>query len=348
VPTTLTVEPPNGASDLPLNAKVAVSASAGQLTSVSVSSSDGKTVPGSVDSTGLSWQSTSGLAPKTHYTVTAQATALSGTPVVLTSAFTTLTPKAVLQTTIFPTQGLTVGIGMPIELRFNHSVANKSAVVVALEVTNSIPAPGGWHWFGDRELHFRPQTYWPAGEQVTLAAHLQGVDAGNGIWATADQTIHFTIGDAQVSTADVSSHVMTVTSNGQVVKTMPLSAGRGQYPTMNGVHIALYRQQDVIMDSQTVGIPRDSPDGYYEHVFWDVAITDGGEFVHAAPWSTGAQGQSNVSHGCINLSVENATWFFGFSHVGDIIQVTGSPRAASLSDHGTMDWTTPLDQWTSA
>ena len=141
---------------------------------------------------------------------------------------------------------------------------------------------------------------------------------------------------------------MTVTRNGAVVANYPLSAGRDQYPTMDGIHIALYRQQDVLMDSSTVGIPRNGPGGYYEHVFWDVAITDGGEFVHAAPWSTGAQGRSNVSHGCINLSVPSATQFFNFSRVGDIIQVTGSPRPASTGDHGTMDWTLPWASWTPA
>ncbi|HSS08575.1 MAG TPA: L,D-transpeptidase family protein, partial [Acidimicrobiales bacterium] len=89
-------------------------------------------------------------------------------------------------------------------------------------------------------------------------------------------------------------------------------------------------------------------DSYDEHVFWDVNITDGGEFVHAAPWSTGAQGHSNVSHGCVNLSVANATTFFNFSRVGDIVQVVGSPRPPSVGDHGTMDWTTPWAQWTPA
>jgi lipoprotein-anchoring transpeptidase ErfK/SrfK len=110
----------------------------------------------------------------------------------------------------------------------------------------------------------------------------------------------------------------------------------------------LYRQQDVHMVSSTVGIPVDSPDGYDEHVFFDVAITDGGEFVHAAPWSLGAQGRSNVSHGCINLSPANATTFFNFSRVGDVIQVVGSPRTPSLSDHGTMDWNVPWSEWTPA
>jgi lipoprotein-anchoring transpeptidase ErfK/SrfK len=117
---------------------------------------------------------------------------------------------------------------------------------------------------------------------------------------------------------------------------------------MGGIHIDLYRQQDVHMVSSTVGIPVNSPNGYDEHVFWDVNISDGGEFVHAAPWSTGAQGNSNVSHGCINLSVANATAFYNFSRIGDVIQVTGSPRAPELGDHGTMDWNTPWANWTPA
>ena len=67
----------------------------------------------------------------------------------------------------------------------------------------------------------------------------------------------------------------------------------------------------------------------------DVAITDGGEFVHAAPWSTGAQGNSNVSHGCINLSVANATTFFTRTSSGMMIEMpkrskpTNAPRSAS-------------------
>jgi lipoprotein-anchoring transpeptidase ErfK/SrfK len=347
-PVSLTIQPADGATNLPLSTKVSVSTSSGHLISVVVTSSDGTAVAGTLDPTGQSWQSTAALASHSHYTVTADGMGPAGKSMQKISTFSTLTPTAILSPVIFPDDGLTVGVGMPIQIRFNHSVSNKAAVLAALHVTMSAPVPGGWHWFSDREVHFRPQQYWPAGEQVALAANLAGVDAGNGVWAVTNHSVHFTIGDARVSTVDVGSHIMTVTSNGKVVGSYPLSAGRNQYPTMNGVHIALYRQQDVIMDSATVGIPRNSPDGYYEHVFWDVAITDGGEFVHAAPWSTGAQGRSNVSHGCINLSIANATTFFNFSRVGDIINVANSPRAPSLGDHGTMDWNTPWDQWTPA
>ena len=137
---------------------------------------------------------------------------------------------------------------------------------------------------------------------------------------------------------------MTVTSNGAVVRTVPQSSGREKYPTMGGVHIALEKSQHVVMDSETVGIPRNSPDGYREDVYWNVAITNGGEYVHAAPWSTGAQGNRNVSHGCVNLSTSDATWFYGFSRVGDIIQVVGSPRSPT-GDAGTADWNMPWEQW---
>ena len=39
-------------------------------------------------------------------------------------------------------------------------------------------------------------------------------------------------------------------------------------------------------------------------------LTWGGEFIHAAPWSVADQGKRNVSHGCVNLSPENAECLF--------------------------------------
>jgi lipoprotein-anchoring transpeptidase ErfK/SrfK len=43
--------------------------------------------------------------------------------------------------------------------------------------------------------------------------------------------------------------------------------------------------------------------------------------VHSAPWSVGSQGYANVSHGCINLSPENAAWYFDTVSLGDPIIV---------------------------
>ena len=40
-----------------------------------------------------------------------------------------------------------------------------------------------------------------------------------------------------------------------------------------------------------------------------------------------AQGNTDPSHGCLNLSGENAAWFYDFSGPGDVVEVrnTGGP-----------------------
>ena len=40
------------------------------------------------------------------------------------------------------------------------------------------------------------------------------------------------------------------------------------------------------------------------HERWAVRISNNGEFIHANPASAGAQGNTNVTNGCINLSTE--------------------------------------------
>ena len=130
---------------------------------------------------------------------------------------------------------------------------------------------------------------------------------------------------------------MTVTDNGKVIAMYPFSGGRTTDPTMNGTHIVLDRESVVRMISSTNGVPVNSPDGYDELVYYDVHITDSGEYVHAAPWSVTSQGHANVSHGCVNLSPADALTFFGFSRVGDVVMVTGGPataRAGRSRRHG--------------
>jgi lipoprotein-anchoring transpeptidase ErfK/SrfK len=215
-------------------------------------------------------------------------------------------------------------------------------------VTESRPVPGGWHWFSNRELHLRPQAFWPTGEKITVASDLTGWNAGDGMWGEGTANALFTIGDAHVAVANLTTHKMTVSDNGRLIATYPFSGGRDMYPTMNGVHIVLDRESVVRMVSSTNGIPVNSPDGYDELVYSDVHITDSGEYVHAAPWSVDSQGRSNVSHGCINLSPGDALAFFGFSRVGDVVWVVAGPRPPERGDHGVMDWETKWSDWTPA
>ena len=98
-----------------------------------------------------------------------------------------------------------------------------------------------------------------------------------------------------------------------------------------------------VMDSSTYGVPVDSPDGYRTSVEYAVRLSDNGEFVYAAPWSVAQQGNTNVSHGCINMSTENARWFFNFSVPGDVVEIRGSSAGTLRSD--IHDWTIPWDEW---
>ena len=341
----LTTKPANRADAVPLDARVRVDASNGHLSDVQVTLASGKALAGSLTSDGQTWRSTGPLAPGTRYRVTVLAADEAGTSTRQVSSFTTLIPSRVLGTSIMPLDGQTVGVGMPIAVWFNHPVADRAAVERRLVVRTSSGLEGAWHWFGDREVHFRPQKFWPAGEQVMLGVGLAGVRVAPGTWGVANRTIRFRIGDSHVSTVSAKSHTMKVTVNDKVVKTFPVSTGRDKYPTTNGVHFVVSKEQDELMDSSTVGIPRNSPDGYYEHVFWSVRISNSGEFVHAAPWSVGSQGRANVSHGCVNMSTQDAQWFFKLARPGDVVTVTGSPKKPNSWTLGVADWNISWSRW---
>jgi lipoprotein-anchoring transpeptidase ErfK/SrfK len=343
----LKISPATGSAGVALDAPVTVTTGLGALKAVSVTSAAGS-VTGALNSTGTEWVSRSALAPTSTYTVAVTAVDAGGTTAATRASFSTLTPTAQVTATVWPITGLQVGVGQPVVVTFDHNidtVAAQRAVVSHFTVAMSRPVAGGWYWFSPDELHFRPAQFWPVGEQVQVRADLGGWNAGEGRWGAGVLTESFSVGNSRISYANLQTDEMTVTLNGATIATYPISGGRTQYPTMDGVHIVLDRESVVHMVSSTVGIPVNSPNGYDEYVYEDVHISDSGEYVHSAPWSVGAQGFINVSHGCINLSPTNAQTFYNFSRVGDVVEVTGSSRPAVAGDHGVMDWDTPWSQW---
>jgi lipoprotein-anchoring transpeptidase ErfK/SrfK len=343
-PVRLTVTPNDRATRVALDARARVVAEVGRLRAVRVTGAGGRKLAGELATDGRSWESTGALAPATRYRVVAEAVDDAGTPTRRQSSFTTLKPRAELRAAIMPLDGETVGVGLPIGIWFSQPVADRAAVERRLQVSSSKPVTGAWHWFADNEVHYRPKAYWPSGSKVTLRARLAGTDAGRGVWGVADRTIRFTIGERRISVVDVRTHRMRVTSGGRTLRVLPVSTGRAQYPTTNGVHFVLEKNPVKVMDSSTVGIPRNGPGGYYQRVAWSVRISNSGEFVHAAPWSTGAQGSANVSHGCVNLSTANAAWFFRQTRRGDVVEVRGSPKRPGNS-LGVADWNMSWSKW---
>lgn len=356
----VSVSPSDGATGVRLDAPVQISTLPGRLVHVSVRNPAGAAtataitgsgpdpsvgppeLPGSGDA--QQWRSNAPLEPGTTYTVEATVTDAHGRPGMRRSTFTTLTPAKVLKVSIGPLDGQTVGVGMPVALYLSAPVQDRAAFESRLNVTATPAVAGAWHWFSDSELHYRPQAYWPPKTKVSVSADLAAFDDGDGVWAVTPRSMSFTIGESHISTVDAGTHQMTVTSGGAVVRTVDVSTGRDQYPTDSGIHVVSEKQAKVLMDSATVGIPRSSPDGYYETVNWDVRISNSGEFVHAAPWSVADQGRNNVSHGCVNLSPDDGQWFYDFSRPGDVVKVVGTPKQLSPTN-GLGDWNVAWSSW---
>jgi lipoprotein-anchoring transpeptidase ErfK/SrfK len=341
----------DGSTDVSPMVPLEIAVTDGDLGDVKVVDADGAEVAGTVadvaELAGTSvWTPDGQLAYGTSYTLTASAANADDKEATASSTFTTVSPAAVSTPSIGPLDGTTVGVGMPIRVYFDDPVADKAAVESHLVVTSSTPTDGVWNWLSDSEVHFRPSQYWPANTEITLDANLYGVDFGEGIWGEKNRSVSFTIGAKHVTVADAGTYTLTVYDGDQVVQTYPMSAGSGDNPTRNGAHVVTESYRNITMDSSTFGLAVDAPGGYRSDVEYAVRMSNNGEFVHGAPWSVDQQGNSNVSHGCINLSTERAAWFFDFSRPGDVVEVQNSiGPTLSAADGDIYDWAIPWDQW---
>src|SRR4051794_21737018 len=317
--------------------------STGALTTVTVTSVDGNPVSGVLSPDATQWSSTSRLIPKTRYV----AEVVPDAGDVRTLRFRTTDTQKHLTALLSPGDGDTVGVGSPVIVSFSRPVPDGKRALVEkrLAVSTTPDVVGAWHWLNSQQLHWRPPTYWKSGTDVTVSSDLDKLYFGSGVWGSGAHQTTFHIGRSHISRVDVARHEMYVYDNGHLVKTFPISAGRDQYPTKNGVHITFEKSQVVTMDSATVGIPRNSPDGYYEKVYWDVRISYGGAFVHAAPWSVASQGVVNVSHGCVNVAPASAEWFYNWSMRGDIVDVYNTLASPDTADPGMADWNMSWKQW---
>jgi hypothetical protein len=94
-----------------------------------------------------------------------------------------------------------------------------------------------------------------------------------------------------------------------------------------------------------MGVTDPADPRYYKLTVFDaVQISSSGEYVHSAPWSLWAQGNLNVSHGCVNVSPAFAEWFYDLSQRGDIVTVTGTDRELEWNN-GYGYWQMPWRQW---
>ena len=325
----VSITPADGSSDVLPSTTVTVKATGGDITAAEAVDDQGKKVDLADDGSGT-WVSERNLRPDARYTVTVHAPGEGGKDAVTTSTFRTLKPL-ITATYGIVYSGQTVGVGMPVSIQFDSAVTTpefRAEVEKRVKVTSTPEQEGAWGWLDSRQLMWRPRTYWKPGTRVTVDAPLTGVQTGDGKWVANDDQGGFTVGSAMISSVNIKTHLMTVTRNGSVIRTIPVSTGKPgpKTETRSGIKVIIRKEGKVIMDSTTVGIPKGSPDYYRVETNSNLRLTWTGEYIHSAPWSVSAQGSQNVSHGCTNMSPANAKWMFDNSRVGDVVKFTGSSR----------------------
>lgn len=340
-PATLTSNVPPAATDVTVDTPVKVSVADGTLTSVEFTAADGTTLQGSYGPGKTTWTASEFLDPGVRYSLRSEAVNSDGTVTRATSAFTTadLTLDQQTYPSVTPIGGEIMGIAMPIIVHFDVPVTNRAEFERHMSVTSSPAQPGSWHWISSQEVHWRPRTYWKSGTQVSVDLALNGVDAGNGIYGQLDRHIDFSIGKAVLIKANVATDKMQVLLDGRVARTILITGGKpGGFQTRSGTKVISEKYLTKRMDSATVGIDPNGPNGYnIPDVRYAMRVTNSGEFLHAAPWSTDAQGHYNVSHGCVGMSTANAGWLFHLAEIGTPVEVTGSNRPIE-PQNGWTDW----------
>ncbi len=332
-----------GARDVPVDTRLTLESDGGTLRKVSVTSAAGP-VPGKMSGDNTTWVAGGLLEPGTAYTVTTLARRSDGAEKTLRSTFQTVDLSLDQQTypSVAPLDGETVGVGMPVIVSFDVAVKDKATIEKHLKVTSAPKQPGAWHWLSDHEVHWRPKSYWRAGTDVSVDVDINSIPAGAGIFGQEDRHVEFHVGSANIYKVNAQTHQMQVFSNGQLLRTIPITTGKPGFTTRSGVKVIIEKFREKRMNSETVGIAQSDPEYYdIDDVEYAMRVTYSGEFIHAAPWSVGSQGYANVSHGCTGMSTANAGWLYNITKRGDVVEYTGTDRAME-STNGYGDWNIPF------
>ncbi|MEU9074271.1 Ig-like domain-containing protein [Kitasatospora sp. NPDC004745] len=322
-----------------------------RLTDVTVVGPDGRVVAGQLAEDQRSWRTTGRLKAATDYSVRIAADDGKGGRGDTTAGFSTLAAQRLLTAKLGPDSSGTgvYGVGQPLTVQLSEAVKDPQArqeVERLLTVTSQPAVTGAWYWVDDKNLHFRPQEYWPAGTTVSLAFDATGSRIADGLYGGDRSTLRLRIGERVESVVDAAAHELTLKRDGEVVRTIPVTTGKPGFDTRNGVKVVLGQERSVRMSGETIGIAAGSSESYDLNVEWATRVTWSGEYVHAAPWSVGSQGVANVSHGCTGMSTDNAKWFYQNTRVGDLVTVVNSLGATMEPfGNGFGDWNLTWTDW---
>ncbi|MCW8220955.1 L,D-transpeptidase, partial [Streptomyces griseolus] len=220
----------------------------------------------------------------------------------------------------------------------------------AIRITTEPRVEVAGHWFGAERLDFRPEEYWEPGTEVTVDVGLRDVEGAPGVYGSQRKKVAFRVGRSQTSVVDAVAHTMEVRRDGEVVSTVPVTAGTEKTTTYNGKMVVSELHEVTRMDGRTVGFGGEYDIKDVPHA---IRLTKSGTFLHGNYWeSPDIFGSENTSHGCIGLrdvkgggSDTPAGWFFERTLVGDVVEVVNSTDKTVAPDNGLGGWNLGWPQW---
>jgi lipoprotein-anchoring transpeptidase ErfK/SrfK len=254
-------------------------------------------------------------------------------------------PDNLTAASIFPADKSSVGVATVVDVTFDESIADKAAAERAMKVTATPATVGSWHWMSDTDAQWRPQKYWTPGTKVKVDLGIYGTQVGPGLYGQDDAHASFQIHSDWRAVGNVNTYSLTVYHNGKKVRTLPVSYGRPDKPTHSGIHVIYQKYPLYLMNSSTYGVTKGMP-GFYEnfHAYWAQRISGDGEFLHVNSGTVWAQGSQNVSHGCVNLSMDNGKWLYDHMGIGDPVDIrNGDPELPVGDGYGA--WNDSWAQW---
>ena len=339
----ITFAPADGAKDVPVLDPIKITVDGGELTGATVTTPAGKKLTGKIAPDKLSWTSGEVLGYGKTYKYSATAKSKEGKESTQEGSFATIAPASTPRATINPSDSATVGVGMPVSVKFPEGpVTDKAAVEKALEIKTSVPVEGAWGWLNDQQVDWRPQEYWPANTTVTVNAKLYGLAYGEGAYGKSDLTTSFAIGRNQVVKINTPQHKMDVYRDGALATSYPSSNGNDADPNLNTPNGTV-----IVMSKEPVGDFSNPRYGYTNvKKKWAVRISNHGEFIHENNDNAANIGKVNSSHGCVNLLESDAKKYFDSALIGDPVEITGS-KASYPATSDVYDWLIPWGQWQS-
>ncbi|MGI3786552.1 MAG: Ig-like domain-containing protein, partial [Janthinobacterium lividum] len=339
----LTANVDDGASGVKVSTLVTAKASLGKLSKVdlaySYTDTKGKsqkgTLKGSMNKAKTGWSAADRLEPAGAYKLTLTGKNTAGDKTTTNASFKTQTLALSKQVfpEIYPLDGSKVGVGMPAIVRFDTPVADKKSIQKNLHITTVPRQAGSWHWYGNQEVHWRPRSYWKPGTKVTVDADINGVSAGNGTYGQQSSRTGFTVGREFVIKVNLKSDYATVYKNGKKVRSIPVTGGKAGWLTRSGTKLIMAKEYNKVMTNEQIG----AKEKYKLTAAYAMRLTNSGEFLHSAPWSTASQGVANVSHGCTGMSIANSKYLIENALIGDPVVTTGTSRGIEPGN-GYTDW----------